>query len=565
MLIVTALWVALRTFRLVPDGLVTRWGLELSSTAMVFLFALSLGDRLAGLHRALGDAQKRLGEGAQRDQEREQKYRALFESATDGLLLLADGVVQACNPTAQTLLGRSSADLVGHPLAEFAVAGSPLPSTASTSGQMLEWSCTRPDGSSLAVEMSLSRLPGPRLEVLAIVRDLTERRKAATERQKLEAQLQQSQKMESIGRLAGGVAHDFNNLLTGVLCSAEFALEELPADHPVRTYLQDILQIGQSGAGLVRQLLAFSRKQLISPRVLDPADLVRGLQRMLARLIGEDVELRTVAAGGGCSVRVDPTQAEQILVNLVVNARDAMPRGGTITVETAPVVLGAAEARRLGLTPGDYVALSVTDTGTGISDEVRAHLFEPFFTTKERGRGTGLGLATVWGAVRQNGGGLEVLSKVGQGSTFRVLLPRVAEKEAAEVAVNESVQPPGSELILLVEDERVVREVATRVLSKLGYDVRACADPRLALETARTLEHIPLLLTDLVMPGMSGRELADEVLKVRPATRVLFTTGYTDDEIVRHGVMDRNYELLPKPYTPTELARRVRLVLDQVV
>jgi len=395
-------------------------------------------------------------------------------------------------------------------------------------------------------------------EVLAINTDITEQKA-------LEAQFLQAQKMESVGRLAGGVAHDFNNLLTVINSSAEFALAELKEGDPLRDDLEQILASGVRAAGLTRQLLAFSRKQVLQPAVLNLNTLVEAAEKMLKRLIGEDVDLALALAKDLGPVRADPGQIEQVIVNLAVNARDAMPTGGMLTIETADVELDEAYAsQHAGASPGPYVLLAISDTGTGMDEATRTRIFEPFFTTKEAERGTGLGLSTVYGIVRQSGGSIWVYSEIGAGTTFKIYLPRVAEP-ADDVRAGPAQAPTrGTETVLVVEDDKALRRAARRILSSAGYTVLEAAD---GAEALRVLEGhagpLHLLLTDVVMPGLSGREVAERLCALRPGLKVLFSSGYTDDSILRHGVLDRSVHFIAKPFTRAALTRKVRDVLDE--
>jgi two-component system cell cycle sensor histidine kinase/response regulator CckA len=401
--------------------------------------------------------------------------------------------------------------------------------------------------------------------VVLNIRDVSERKAAEAERAHLQDQLQQAMKMEAVGRLAGGVAHDFNNLLTAIAGNLELARLELAPLDPVMPYLEASGKAAESAAALTRQLLAFSRRQIIEPRVLCLNDLVTNLRRMAAPLIGESIAVETKLAPDLGAVKVDPGQFDQVLLNLVVNARDAMPIGGTLLIETANVELDWHYcAGHPYLTPGLFVLLAVSDTGCGMSDEVKRRLFEPFFTTKPTGKGTGLGLATIFGAVKQAAGTIEVYSEVGHGTSFKIYLPRVAgTAEQLEREVLPASVPHGHETILLVEDEASVRDVALAVLTRLGYCVRAAANGDEALRDARAhAGQIALLMTDVVMPGMNGRELAERLVALHPGVKVLFTSGYTEDVIVHHGVVDENLAFIGKPYTVAALAAKVRETLD---
>jgi len=406
--------------------------------------------------------------------------------------------------------------------------------------------------------------PGIRGVVLNI-REISARKQAEQERTTLQAQLQQAMKMEAVGRLAGGVAHDFNNLLTVITGNAELASCELAPADPISQYLAEIAKAAESAASLTRQLLAFSRRQLIEPRILNLSELVENLRKMLHRLIGEDIELRTLLAADLATVKVDPGQFDQVVVNLAVNARDAMPGGGCLTLSTANVALDESYGRRHpDVKPGRYVRLAVQDTGQGMSAEVKQRLFEPFFTTKPKGRGTGLGLAVIFGIVQQAGGSIDIESEPGQGTTFNIHLPCCDDPaEKLLPAAMPQDLPRGHETILLVEDETSVRELATTMLKRQGYHVLTAAngDAALALAAQRP-GHIDLLLTDVVMPGMNGRELSERLLQLRPGLAVLFASGYTEDTILRHGVLGETTHLLAKPFTLPTLANKVRQVLD---
>ncbi|MEI7949658.1 MAG: PAS domain S-box protein [Gammaproteobacteria bacterium] len=386
-----------------------------------------------------------------------------------------------------------------------------------------------------------------------------------TEAKTLQLQLLQAQKMESIGLLAGGVAHDFNNLLTVIHGYLDLAQMQILPTHPVQDYLAQIQNAASSAATLTEQLLAFSRKQIIAPKVLDLNDTITRMQQMLQRLLGEDIELKTILSPELWYIRFDPGQVEQIIMNLAANARDAMRDGGKVTVETANVHLGQdyagyhAEAK-----PGDYIMLAVSDNGSGMSAEVRAHLFDPFFTTKETGKGTGLGLAMVYGAVKQNGGNIEIYSEPGHGSSFKIYIPRVDAASEWRSEATQAGLPQGMETIMLVEDEDAVRMVATLLLQRQGYKVYAFANGQAAIAAVQEMtEPLHLLITDVIMPGMNGRVLAEQLVALRPTIKVLFASGYTANVIVHHGVLKDGVEFLAKPYSQGLLARRVRELLDR--
>ena len=388
-----------------------------------------------------------------------------------------------------------------------------------------------------------------------------------SERRGLEDQLRQAQKMDAVGRLAGGIAHDFNNVLTAILGNAEFVLDDLPADSPLRADVIEIKTAADRAAALTHQLLAFSRKQILAPRVLHLGDVVGGVAPMLRRLIGETIELKATMTDRG-HVKADGGQMEQVLVNLAVNARDAMPNGGRLTIETADVVLDDAYARQhAGGRAGPHVMLAVSDTGHGMDAATRARVFEPFFTTKPMGAGTGLGLATVYGIVKQSGGQVWVYSEVGRGTTFKIYLPRTDEPGQDTVAPAADERPVhGDETILLVEDEEFVREFVHKVLTRHGYAVHAVPDSARAVSFARAHHGtIHLILTDVVLADLNGRAMAGQVLKLHPESKVLYMSGYTDNAIVHQGVLDPDMWFLQKPFAAGTLARRVRERLDAEV
>jgi two-component system, cell cycle sensor histidine kinase and response regulator CckA len=374
--------------------------------------------------------------------------------------------------------------------------------------------------------------------------------------------------MEAVGRLAGGVAHDFNNLLTAISGYCDLLLHRLPEYSTLRRDVDEIRRAGDRAASLTQQLLAFSRRQVLQPKVLDLNAVVTNMTQMLRRLIGEDIELSMSLCPDLGHVRADPGQIEQVIVNLAVNARDALPSGGRITVSTANVdILPRDASAHPDIRPGPHVLLSMEDTGLGMNQEVRSHLFEPFFTTKEKGKGTGLGLATVYGIVSQSGGHIRVESAPGRGSAFRIFLPRMdAPGDGARHAPEPDgtrIPSPGTETVLLVEDEEVVRLLAREILRMNGYTVLEARDGREALLLSEAHPGpIHLMLTDVVMPKMSGRELAERLVPKRPGTRVLYMSGYTDDAIVRHGVLEDGIAFLQKPFTARTLALKVRDVLD---
>ena len=401
-------------------------------------------------------------------------------------------------------------------------------------------------------------------EYVAVLYDITERKRAEEDQAKLEGQLQQSQKMESVGRLAGGVAHDFNNMLGVILGHVELAMEAVDSAHPIFADLCEIQKAGRRSAELTNQLLAFARKQTVAPKVLDLNQTVASMLKMLQRLIGEDIDLAWLPNTSLWSVKADPSQIDQILANLCVNARDAIADTGKVTIETGNKVFDEDYcARHAGYVPGDYVRLAVSDDGCGMDKETQLHLFEPFFTTKPVGQGTGLGLATVYGIVKQNNGFLNLYSEPGHGTTFRIYLPRHVD---AAVAVEEGQEKPatrGSETILVVEDEPAILSLTKTMLERLGYQVLAASTPVEAIRMAAEYSgQIHLLMTDVVMPEMNGRDLASKLSSTFPHLKKLYRSGYTANVIAHHGVLDEGVLFIQKPFSKNDLARWIRAALD---
>ncbi len=425
----------------------------------------------------------------------------------------------------------------------------------------VEEELTLADGHKVHFEVNIQPTPEG-LAILSI--DTTERRRAAEARESLEEQLRQSQRMDAVGRLAGGVAHDFNNILSIILGYGEFLLQDLAAGDPRRGDMLEIQSAAERAAQLTSQLLLFSRQQILELKVLDLNAVVGGLEKMLRRLLGEDLELLVVLSPGLGRIRADQGNIEQVIMNLVVNARDAMPSGGRLTLETADVFLDEVFVRaHLDTEPGPYVMLAVTDTGVGMDKATRLRVFDPFFTTKERGKGTGLGLSTVFGIVRQLGGGIFVYSEPGHGTTFKVYLPRSEDQVDSPRSPSPAVNVHGTETILLVEDDEAVRAVARRALERTGYRVIVAQDTADALRLPEhTHEPVHLLLTDVVMPSMSGVELATRLLAHWPHLKVVYMSGYTDGSIVSHGVSQRGASFLQKPFTSEQLGLKLRSVLD---
>jgi two-component system cell cycle sensor histidine kinase/response regulator CckA len=421
------------------------------------------------------------------------------------------------------------------------------------------WRHRTKDGTLIDVEVAVQDIQySGRPAELAVVMDVSGRRQ-------LEDQLRQSQKMEAVGMLAGGVAHDFNNLLTIITGYSQLILNSLGPTDPNRHSVEQIMKAGERAAALTKQLLAFSRRQVLQPRVLDLNKLVESLSTMLQRLIGEDIDLRLVLPPDLGRVSADPGQVEQVLMNLAVNARDAMPKGGVLTIETANVALDREYAsHHINTKPGGYVLMAVSDNGLGMDQATKERLFEPFFTTKSPGRGTGLGLSTVFGIVKQSGGGLEVYSELGTGTTVKVYLPRIDQPAHVEAEKLKTAAARGHETILLAEDDEMVRTLVRETLERAGYRVLAGSDP---VEARRAAEAhsgpIHLLITDVVMPKVNGRELADQLAVRRPGMKVLYMSGYTDNAVLNSGILQKEVAFLQKPFTPAALIDKVREVLER--
>jgi len=494
----------------------------------------------------------------------------------------ADTTIRVCNPRACEILGLTMDQMVGvtapDPKWQFVREdGSVMPLEEYPVVRVLQ---TRAGFDNLVVGVDRP-VQGDRIWVqcqgypvldasgalqLAIITfiDVTEQRRAEEERRRLEGRLQQAMKMEAIGRLAGGVAHDFNNLLTGILGYAEMLEQTLPSGEAAWGYATEVRRGGEQAADLTRQLLAFARRQVVEPRVVQPNTIIGRSERMLKKIIGADVEVGFLPGEGLWNISVDPIQLDQVLLNLAVNARDAMPEGGQLTIETTNVVLEAEpEVFGEGSPAGRFVQLAVTDTGVGMDAETRERIFEPFFTTKELGEGTGLGLATTYGIMRQNGGAVRVYSEPGQGTTFKLYFPAVeaaVQPEPARLAPDPTVR---SEVILLVEDNDLVRELACTILSQRGYEVLSTDSPAAALEVAA--DHsgtIDLLLSDIVMPGMNGRELHGRLLELRPGLEALFMSGYARGVVAQRFALGSETNFLQKPFSARGLLERIRDVLD---
>ncbi|HEX6534444.1 MAG TPA: response regulator [Gemmatimonadaceae bacterium] len=508
---------------------------------------------LSSIDRAAERWRRKSAEAAMR--ESQERLRRMFDHVRDALFISDErGVVLDANPAACELADLPLDALRGAAL--DVVLGAPV-SAPGAAGVRDEYRITTPSGATRTIEVSSSAFaPGM---IVHSVHDLSERRH-------LEEELHQSRKMDAIGRLAGGVAHDINNVLTAITCYSEMLVAGLEGTDERREDVLEIRRAAQRAAALTSQLLAFSRKQILQPRLIDLNDIVGEMERLLARVIGEDLTIDIARDPELWLVRADPGQIEQVIMNLVVNARDAMPRGGRITIATANVSLARPHSHHHGIVePGEYVTLRVTDAGAGIGEDVMPYLFEPFFTTKGQGKGTGLGLSTVYGIVTQSHGKIEVGSGRGTGASFTIYLPRAAGEGPAPA--RPASPPPsaigGSETVLVVEDDEALRNLLVRLLSEHGYRVLAAADAESAMTLARLhLDEVRVIVTDVVMPGPSGRELADGVLALKPDLKVLYMSGYTGDALVHRGVPDPERAVLQKPFTTETLVRTLREVLD---
>ncbi len=522
------------------------------------------------LHRALREAENARARRAAEEalQRSEQRYRRLFEASKDGILLLdaATGTILDANPSLLELLGRPRDALLGKTPIELGISGDEVTEEAlrarSPDMQARYPNLRLRNGARLvSVELVASEYDVDAQRVIQLnLRDITERRR-------LEDELRQAQRLEAVGRLAGGVAHDFNNLLSVINNYCELVIATLPPDHPSREDLTEVHKAGVRGAALTRQLLAFSRKQLLNPVVCSVNTIIAGLERMLRRLIGEDIEMCLHLAPDLGSVRADPGQLEQVLMNLVVNSRDAMERGGALVIETTNAEIAPDDARRrAGVEPGAYVCMRVTDTGCGMDAATMTRIFEPFFTTKAPNKGTGLGLSMVYGIVQQSGGRIDVESEPGCGTTFRIYLPRQSAPMSV-VATGTSARPVqhASGTVLFVEDDPAVRRLVHRILNAVGYTVLVASTGAEAIALAARLRDAPidLLLTDVVLPGLDGGELAHALMTDRPSLKVLYITGYAGEAELRHRQANLDAAVIQKPFTVPQLLERVRAALSR--
>ena len=507
-------------------------------------------------------AQQKLQRQLAAMEESEARYRKITEASFDGIDIVVDDVIRDANRGFAEIFGYTVEEVIGRPVTDFVAEESLADVRRRTEEQtegMYEFVGKHRTGRKIIIEaMTKSHNIGGRPGRISAFRDVTERRA-------LEAQFRQAQKMDAVGRLAGGVAHDFNNLLTVIMSCTDLLLTNDSDPDAQREDLEQIRDAAVAAASLTRQLLAFSRQEVIQPRMVDVNAVVSSAEGILRRLIGEDIELTTVLTDDTPVVKIDRSQLEQVIVNLAVNARDAMPKGGKLTIETMTVDVDASYATtHWSVAPGRYTVISVADTGTGMDEGTQARIFEPFYTTKDVGKGTGLGLAMVYAAVKQSSGFIWVYSEPGSGTTFKIYLPLA--HEGVVPATNGKASGGslrGSEIIVLAEDSAAVRSTARQILERAGYTVLEAPNGKTALEIARKKSnHIHLLITDVVMPEMSGRQLTERFATIRPAAKILYMSGYTDDAIVRHGVVSAGIDYLQKPFSSEALLRKVREVLD---
>ncbi len=525
------------------------------------------------LHSIIHDiTDKKLAEEKLRESEDYQ--RAMISASPLAIISLTpEGRVRSWNKAAGNMFGWTEPEVIGNPLPivaennQEAFAALRKMVMKGESISMVELRLQRKDGSPVDINLSTAPLRGRSGEIsgiMAVLEDITERKKSEREKDRLNTQLLQARKMESVGRLAGGVAHDYNNMLSVILGYTELGMEKLGPDDPLLPDLKEILKAARRSSDITRQLLAFSRQQTIAPRPLNLNEAVENMLKMLKRLIGEDIDLSWKPASHPCPISMDPSQLDQILINLCVNARDAIEDVGKITIETGTETFDKTYcSRHAGFSPGDFVFLSVSDDGCGMDKDTQQNLFEPFFTTKKSGQGTGLGLSTVYGVVLQNKGFINVYSEPGMGSTFKIYLPRhLSEGIVPPGPFPLKVDRPGTETILLVEDENTILQMTTLMLKRLGYTVLPAGSPELALDIVRTHDKgLDLLITDVVMPEMNGRELASRIQAVYPDIPVLFMSGYTADVIAHRGVLDQGVNFIQKPFSKKELAVKIRDVM----
>jgi PAS domain S-box-containing protein len=532
---------------------------------------------ISQLAHAFDQMAEHLARREQALRESEKKFRGLFDHAPLGYHECdREGRITNVNLTELEMLGYTQEEMMGKFVWNFVVEEEKSRQTVLGKltglippSKSLERTFRRKDGTSFPGIIQDQLLLDKERQITGIrstVQDISDRKQAEKEKEALQEQVRQSQKMEAIGRLAGGVAHDFNNLLTIIKGYSQLSLLAMKAGDPLKEHIEEVIKAADRAANLTRQLLAFSRRQVMEMQVLDLNEILRNLDKMLSRMIGEDIEMKTILADNLWKVRADPGQIDQVVMNLVVNARDAMPKGGKLTLETANIRLDEEYAgKHVAVTPGDYVMISVADTGTGMNPEVMERIFDPFFTTKEKGRGTGLGLSTVYGIVKQSNGNIWVYSEPGQGTVFKIYLPRVdepADEIKERIAMPEF--PWGKETILVVEDDEKVRKLAVKVLENHGYKVLEAESGNKALEICRGRKKpVHLVLTDVVMPEMDGRQLTKQLTQILPGFKVLYMSGYTDNAIAHHGIIEKGLNFIQKPLSIEGLLRKVREVLDK--
>jgi len=531
------------------------------------LFQEIAGDISFALHTIGVEEERKQAEEALKKSE--EKLKVIFDESPNVMMIMdyENGEILNVNQAARHILGYEKKTLLGKHFSilfpsESELTRNNLLEKLSIHGSVFEsQKFVRADGSGLPTDLSATLIPWDKGKaILATFRDVSEQIR-------LENQFFQAQKMEAIGVLVEGVAHDFNNLLTTIIGSSDLMIMSIGKDHNLRKNLEDIRKAGKRAASLTRQLLLFSRRQILEPKVINLNDVILDMDKMLRRLIGENIDLETVLAPDLGRVEADPGQIEQIIMNLAVNAKDAMPRGGKLTINTANVELDEAYVHsHADVTPGPYVMMAISDTGTGMDEETLSKVFDPFFTTKEAGKGTGLGLSTIYGIVKQSGGNIWVYSEPGKGATFKIYLPRVEKKTGGTEAVEAAAESlTGSETILVVEDNEMVRDLAQTIFQHYGYRVLTAQDGEEAIRVSQ--EHdgpIDLMLTDVVMPGMSGNEVVKRLNTLRPEMKVLYMSGYTNNVIVHHGDMDRETAFIQKPFTMESLVCKVKEVISKI-
>ena len=501
---------------------------------------------------------------------------SIVESSDDAIISKdTQGIITSWNKGAEKIFGYTAGEVVGKPISIIAapdrVDEMPRILARILHGERIDhYETISRAKSGKLVNISLTVSPlydaeGRIVGASKIARDITEQVNTRAERKALQDQLLQAQKMEAIGRLAGGIAHDFNNMLTVISGYNRMILEGLPALDPSRQYAEEILEAAERAGALTNQLLSFSRRQIIQPRVIRVNAVVEQSEKMLQRVLGDDIQLVCELKRDAGNIRADPNQIVQAIVNLAVNARDAMPTGGRLLMETANVLLDETYVQtHLDVQPGEFVMIAMSDTGCGMEAATQEHIFEPFFTTKEQGKGTGLGLATVYGMMKQTGGDIWVYSEVGRGTTFKLYFPRVFTEVSELARGGPQVQAGGGETVLVVEDDQAVRDLTVRMLNQLGYVVLAAVSGVEALAISKSYAgRISILVTDVLMPHMSGRQVADDLLRTRPDMKVLYLSGYPESMVIHHGVLDSAVEFLPKPFSREALGQKVREVLGK--